>query len=158
MTADSSLRKDRELMQLASEEASQKRSHYYYSMDPQARVIGASAERSEITVELSLDQQCGDQSALIQLDEGMVATAADFWTSVVISAVSGGRQSVTTSLTVQTTRARVRQGVRSVRVVCRATSADESAAPAASAMFVDPEDPEIVYATVLHSKAWKKST
>ncbi|KAJ2520794.1 hypothetical protein GGI11_002197 [Coemansia sp. RSA 2049] len=158
MTADPTLLKDRELMQLASEEASQKRSHYYYSMDPQARVIGASAERSEITVELSLDQQCGNQSALIQLDEGVVATAADFWTSVVISAVSSGRQSVTTSLTVQTTRARVRQGVQPVCVVCRATSADNSAAPAASAMFVDPEDPDIVYATALHSKAWKKST
>ncbi|KAJ2559558.1 hypothetical protein EV175_000281 [Coemansia sp. RSA 1933] len=142
MTADEKTAADQQLQQRATSEAEGKRSHYYYTMKPQAQVVGASAERNEITVALG---DCGG------MDEGVLATAADFWTSVVISATNGGRQSVTTSLAVQTLG---QMGSLAVHVVCRA--ANGHAVPAASAVFVAASDPSAVYATAAHTKAWAR--
>ncbi|KAJ1666063.1 hypothetical protein IW140_003653 [Coemansia sp. RSA 1813] len=143
---------DHELQQQATDEALRKQSHYYYSMDPQAQVIGAAADRDEIAVEFGLLQN--ETGVVRYLDEGLVATVADFWTSVVISATNGGRQSVTTSLTVQLLKPLVSDTTQAVHVVCRATNGPEI--PGAMASFVDPADPAIVYATAVHTKAWQR--
>ncbi|KAJ2401352.1 hypothetical protein GGI23_001454 [Coemansia sp. RSA 2559] len=142
-TPDAMTAEDRQLQQQATAEAAGKQSHYYFSMEPQAQVVGACASRNEITVALKQEGAA---------DEGVVATVADFWTSVAISATNGGRQAVTTALTVQTLRPLAPD--TTVHVVCRAAG---GRAAAASALFADPADAAAPYATAVHTKAWTRS-
>ncbi|KAJ1720318.1 hypothetical protein LPJ53_005049, partial [Coemansia erecta] len=82
--------------------AGEKKSHYYYSAELLATPISADRAARTLTVRTTVSEAEIATSGCI--DEGLVATVADYWTSTLLSAVHGGKSSVTTSLSVQTPR------------------------------------------------------
>ncbi|KAJ2479219.1 hypothetical protein IWW56_003234, partial [Coemansia sp. RSA 2131] len=79
--------------------AKHKDSIYYRTAELDARVIAASSTGPSATIELMIGENeiCNAEC----LDEGLVSTIADFWTSTLITAANGGKGAVTTTLSVQ---------------------------------------------------------
>ncbi|KAJ1814852.1 hypothetical protein LPJ56_004735 [Coemansia sp. RSA 2599] len=132
--------------------ASGKKSHYYYSGKVDARVIAADRAAQTVTTRLTLGNDEINEAGYI--DEGVVGTVADYWTSTLISAVHEGRSSVTTSLGVQSIRP-VRAMQTTVDVECQVSGRCVTGSPHAVARFVDASDRQVVYAVVAHTKFFK---
>ncbi|KAJ2304418.1 hypothetical protein IWW51_004852 [Coemansia sp. RSA 2702] len=142
---------DEEFRLLVAEIAQHKDSAYYRAAHLDARVASASRDARSIVVEFTArDSEIGHARCL---DEGLVATVADFWTSALITAISGGRGAVTTTLSVQALK-HLTAGTR-VHVLCSATSPDSHAMPYATARFVSAADHNDVLALATHTKFFK---
>ncbi|KAJ1726045.1 hypothetical protein LPJ61_005460 [Coemansia biformis] len=142
---------DEEFRQLVVAEAQRKASTYYYTAGLECKVVSASCSERSMTVELTVD--AGMISSAQVLDEGLVGTIADYWTSTLITATSGGKHALTTSLSVQALRP-VAEGA-TVHVVCTATESSAGSAPHATARFVLASDPTLVVALAAHTKFFK---
>ncbi|KAJ1992670.1 hypothetical protein EDC05_002613 [Coemansia umbellata] len=66
---------DTKLLERAIDEASRKKSHYYYSAALEARVVAASEATHTITIEFTAVDSI---SSAGYLDEGFVGTVADY--------------------------------------------------------------------------------
>ncbi|KAJ2364190.1 hypothetical protein IW150_006545 [Coemansia sp. RSA 2607] len=132
--------------------AHEKQSHYYYSAELPATPVAADPTKRTLTVRTTLTSAELTGSGCI--DEGVAATVADYWTSALLTAVHGGKSSVTTSLSVQAPR-RVAPGTP-VDVVCSALDHCGSRdMPCATALFVAAEDHLQVFAVATHTKYFK---
>ncbi|KAJ1646949.1 hypothetical protein J3B02_005883 [Coemansia erecta] len=141
-----------DFIEYVSSIASGKKSHYYYSADLSVQVIAGDQAQQTITARLVASDLEINEAGYI--DEGVVSTIADYWTSTLISAVHEGRSSVTTSLSVQSIRP-VRTAGTVVDVICQASGLCLSGNPHAVARFVDAEDYRVVYSVVTHTKFFK---
>ncbi|KAJ2327860.1 hypothetical protein GGI00_004349 [Coemansia sp. RSA 2681] len=138
---------DEEFRLLVASTARSKESHYYYSGDLAANVVSADISRRSCVVELTVaEPEISDAGCL---DEGLVGTAADYWTSALITALSQGRSALTTSLAVQALKP-IAPGAK-LYMTCTATDALQ---PHAVATFAAPDD-SAVYAVATHTKFFK---
>ncbi|KAJ2724856.1 hypothetical protein GGI07_001709 [Coemansia sp. Benny D115] len=128
--------------------AQAKQSHYYYSACLESHVVSADRKQRQMTVEIAVGD--GEISSAGCMDEGLVATVADYWTSTLISAVNDNKGSVTTSLTVQGLRPIVAGTL--VHIICEAANTPDGSMPCATAKFVNAADYRHVYAVVSHTK------
>lgn len=146
------LSKTLDFIQLVQDIAQAKTSHYYYTAELITKVTRAQfRDTSTLTVEfiITADELNGGC-----LDEGLMATVADYWTSVLISAVQTKLNhhkttSVTTSLTVHASGQPIELGTP-VHLVCSFTPIGNSVMSYAVAQFVCGEG--TILAEVLHSK------
>ncbi|KAJ2158753.1 hypothetical protein GGF46_003534 [Coemansia sp. RSA 552] len=143
---------DEGFRQLVATTARNKDSHYYYTAELDARVVSASLSDRTAVIEFiaGTAEICSSNC----LDEGLVGTIADYWTSTLITAVNGGRGAVTTTLSVQALRA-VEPGTR-IHVICTATEPDSRPMPYATARFVSAQDHGDVLALATHTKFFKR--
>ncbi|KAJ2900703.1 hypothetical protein GGI21_003629 [Coemansia aciculifera] len=142
---------DDEFKLLVASTAKAKESHYYYSGDLSAHVVSASFAQRLCVVELTVaESEISDAGCL---DEGLVGTAADYWTSTLITALSQGRSALTTSLTVQALKP-IAKGTK-LHIVC---TANDSLQPHAVATFACASDTSAVYAVATHTKYFKPRT
>ncbi|KAJ2766150.1 hypothetical protein IWQ57_004491 [Coemansia nantahalensis] len=142
---------DEVFRQLVAETAQRKASTYYYTAGLDCRVVGASRRERSATVELTVGAEMISSARC--LDEGLVGTIADFWTSTLITVASGGKDALTTTLSVQALRPVCPGAV--VHVVCTAAQSTPGAAPHAIARFVLAADPTAVLALATHTKFFK---
>ncbi|KAI8320985.1 hypothetical protein GQ54DRAFT_198091 [Martensiomyces pterosporus] len=139
-----------EFRQLVDSTARGKESHYYYSAGIPADVISADPATRSIVVRVTATEN--EISCSGSLDEGVVSTIADYWTSTLITAVNGGKSAVTTSLGVQALK-RIEPGTV-LHIKCQATDA-ALAMPHATATFASAENEGDVYALATHTKYFK---
>ncbi|KAI9479702.1 hypothetical protein BX667DRAFT_494522 [Coemansia mojavensis] len=147
-------RMDEEFRRLVDTTARNKDSVYYYTAELETHLVEASAANRSVTVELTIqDTDIGPAGVL---DEGLVSTIADFWTSALITAVNGGRGALTTTLNVQALKP-VSPGTK-IHVICSATAPDSRPMPFATARFVSAADYDDVLAVATHTKFFKAAT
>ncbi|KAJ2828255.1 hypothetical protein GGI24_002436, partial [Coemansia furcata] len=129
---------------LVASTAQSKESHYYYSGGLTANVISANFSQRSCVVELTAtDTEISDAGCL---DEGLVGTAADYWTSALITALSQGRSALTTSLSVQALKPIAPGTV--LHMTCTTTEATQ---PHAIATFAAAAESSDVYAVATHT-------
>ncbi|KAJ2746102.1 hypothetical protein GGI20_001654 [Coemansia sp. BCRC 34301] len=138
---------DKEFRELVANTAKSKESHYYYSGELAASVVSADYARRQCVVELTVDvSEISDAGCL---DEGLVGTVADYWTSALITALSQGRSALTTSLSVQALKP-IAPGTK-LQLTCTVSDALQ---PHAIATFAASEN-SAVYAVATHTKFFK---
>ncbi|KAJ2082538.1 hypothetical protein H4R24_001483 [Coemansia sp. RSA 988] len=141
---------DAKFKQLVIDTADIKDSRYYRTAELSAQVISASSAQQSITVELTAG--AGEICSAKCLDEGLVATLADFWTSTLITAVNNGKGAVTTSLSVQALKPI--EPATKIHIVCCAAGGSHLL-PFATARFVSANNPSNVLATATHTKYFR---
>ncbi|KAJ1948058.1 hypothetical protein EC988_005325 [Linderina pennispora] len=134
--------------QLVIDTARHKSSHYYYSAEVPAQVISADAQSRSAVIQTTVTDSEICASGCI--DEGWVATVADYWTSTMISVANEGKSAVTTSLSVQAVKS-IEPGCV-VLIKCQVTDTGLSM-PHAIATF-ESESGDI-YALATHTKFFK---
>ncbi|PIA17221.1 hypothetical protein COEREDRAFT_80577 [Coemansia reversa NRRL 1564] len=144
------LTEDEQFRQLIIDTAHNKDSRYYRTAEVSAQVISASRFQQSMTVELTADE--GDICSAKCLDEGLVATLADFWTSTLITVLNNGKGAVTTSLSVQALRP-IKPATK-IHIICTATGGNHTL-PFATARFVSASNPSDVLATATHTKFFR---
>ncbi|KAJ2338457.1 hypothetical protein GGH92_007161 [Coemansia sp. RSA 2673] len=141
---------DAEFAQAVADIAKAKESHYYYSAGLKASVVSADRTLNSCVVELTVSQS--EISASGCLDEGLVATVADYWTSALITAVAGGQSALTTSLAVHALKPIAPGTVIHLR--CSVTD-PKLQLPHATAVFASAANNTDVYALATHTKFFK---
>ncbi|KAJ2791517.1 hypothetical protein H4R20_006859 [Coemansia guatemalensis] len=141
---------DEQFRQLLIDTAHNKDSRYYRTAELSAQVVSASSAQQSMTVELTAD--AGEICSAKCLDEGLVATLADFWTSTLITALNNGKGAVTTSLSVQALSPI--EPATKIHIVCTAAGGNHSL-PFATARFVSAANPSNVLATATHTKFFR---
>ncbi|KAJ2406117.1 hypothetical protein H4218_006416 [Coemansia sp. IMI 209128] len=137
-----------EFRQLVVNTAQSKESHYYYSSGLVATVVSADFAGRSCVVELTAtESEISDAGCL---DEGLVGTVADYWTSALITALNQGRSALTTSLTVQALKPIDPGSV--LHMTCAATDARQ---PYATAILAAAGESSDVYAVATHTKFFK---
>ncbi|KAJ1796459.1 hypothetical protein LPJ59_003739, partial [Coemansia sp. RSA 2399] len=119
-------------------------------------LLSINAAAGTAVLRLHVDEQHITEGGV--LDEGLVATVADNWTSYVLVAQMAAKQpalppfSVSTSISVRTLQ-RIRPGA-SIDIECCVPCATPLK-PSVTAVFRDANTPDIVYAVAAHTKEHK---
>ncbi|KAJ1965470.1 hypothetical protein GGI12_000742 [Dipsacomyces acuminosporus] len=141
---------DEDFRRLVIDTAAKKKSHYYYSAEIPCKVVEADPAANSIVVEMTATER--EIACSGCLDEGVVGTVADYWTSTLISVVNQGKSAVTTSLGVQALKP-IRLGTK-LHIRCRVTDTGLNM-PHAIATFASSVDDNDVYALATHTKYFK---
>ncbi|KAJ1756378.1 hypothetical protein LPJ69_004792 [Coemansia sp. RSA 1752] len=144
---------DEEFRLQVSAVANHKDSTYYRTAELDAHVIDASLTGLSATIELTIGENeiCNAEC----LDEGLVSTIADFWTSTLITAANGGKGAVTTTLSVQALKP-IYSGTK-IHVICTASEPESRPMPYATARFVNAANHNDIFALATHTKFFKRA-